>query len=203
VAIAAALVALRPVSFTLQFLVGAGLPVLCLAALGLARFRPAVTLAVAIPFAATAFIATRDALALDPSQFVPASRMQAVLALRDGCKELERVLAPPETGLLPLGLTRCWPYVSHRAAPGFSERAAVVAHFFEGADAAWRAAFLERACVSYVLAPPGLDLALDRLPGVSFEAVGSRVPAGDTLWRRVAPPACVPGQASARQGTTR
>jgi hypothetical protein len=190
-AVVAGLIVLRPVSFTMQFLVGSGLPLLCLLALGLGRVRPAVTLAVALPLAATSFIATRDTLSGDPHFFVPASRMAAVRSLGEECRDGERVVSSPDVGVLAGGLTRCWPYVSHRAAPGFSERAAVVDHFFDRADPAWRATFLERACVSYVMGPEGQPLGLDRLPsGVRFEEAARGTARGETLWRRVPPPAC-------------
>jgi hypothetical protein len=147
------LLTVRPVPFFLQFLVGIGLPFLALAALGLARFRPWVTLATAAAMASTAFFAMRIVLSDQPLWFVPAERMQAALALRPACKRGDLLFSPPDIGLFAIGLSACKAYVSERFDP--EDRDQEMRLFYSSADPAWRASLLDRHCVSHVILPDG------------------------------------------------
>ena len=146
-----ALVVARPVSFFAQFLVGIGLPLLALGALGLARFRAWVTLAAAGAMASTAFVAMRIVLSDQPLWFVPAERMGAAVALRASCKRGDLVLSPPDIGLFAIGLSACKAYVSDRYNP--QEREEEVRKFYAGGEPAWRAALLDLHCVTHVVLP--------------------------------------------------
>lgn len=146
-----ALVVLRPVPFFLQFLVGIGLPLLALAALGLARFRPWVTVAVAAIMGTTAAVAMKIVLSDQPLWFVPAERMGAALALRDTCRRGDLVVAPPDIGLFAIGLSACEAYVSEEHNP--PDRGREVEAFYSSADPASRTALLDRHCVSHVVLP--------------------------------------------------
>jgi hypothetical protein len=153
-AVAGALIlALRPLSFSLQFLAGIGLPLLGLGALGLARFPPAVTLAVAAVFSGSAVLSLRMVLADNPYWFVPSERMEIARALRPQCRPGDRLLSPPDIGLYASGLTACGAYVAHPATAGFEERAAEVRDFYSREDPGARAALLDRHCLSHVVLP--------------------------------------------------
>jgi hypothetical protein len=145
------LLTVRPVPFFLQFLVGIGLPFLALAALGLARFRAWATLAAAAAMASTAFVAMRIVLSDQPLWFVPAERMGAALALRSTCKRGDVVLSPPDIGLFAVGLSPCKAYVSDRYDP--PERDEEIRRFYSDVEPAWRAALLDRHCVTHVVLP--------------------------------------------------
>jgi len=55
------------------------------------------------------------------------------------------------------GLTPCWPFLSHAAAPDYEARARDVARFYDPRSApAERAALLDRTVPTYVVWPPGL-----------------------------------------------
>ncbi len=156
-ACATAVVLLRPVSFSLQFLVGAGLPLLVLAGLGVGRRSPR-GLALAVPLLATnacvaAWLCTLPRLGTHP----PAERFRIALALRPICRPGELVLAPRDVGLYVGGLTPCWPYVSHAAAPGFDDRQSAVDEFYSPlTPAGARATLLDRICPAYVVLPQPL-----------------------------------------------
>ena len=146
-----ALFTVRPVPFYVQFLVGIGLPFLALAALALARLRAWVTLATAGAMASTAFVAMQIVLSDQPLWFVPAERMRAALALRSSCHRGDLVLSPPDIGLFAIGLSACKAYVSDRYNP--PERDLEVRKFYAGGEPAWRAALLDRHCVTHVILP--------------------------------------------------
>jgi hypothetical protein len=146
-----ALLTLRPVAFFLQFLVGIGLPLLALGALGLARYRPWVTLATATVMSTTTVIAMRIVLSDQPLWFVPAERMGVALALRETCRRGDLLLAPPDIGLFAIGLSACEAYVSEEHNPPDRERE--VGFFYAGADPDWRRALLDRHCMSHVVLP--------------------------------------------------
>lgn len=145
------LLTVRPVPFFIQFLVGIGLPFLALAALGLARFRAWLTLAVAAAMASTAFFALRIVLSDQPLWFVPAERMGAALALRSSCRRGDLLLSPPDIGLFAIGLSACKAYVSDRYHT--EERDQEVRTFYAGAEPAWRAGLLDRRCMTHVVLP--------------------------------------------------
>ena len=145
------LLVVRPVPFFLQFLVGIGLPLLALAALGLARFRPWVTLAAAAAMSTTAVVAMKIVLSDQPLWFVRAERMDAALALRATCRRGDLLLAPPDIGMFAIGLSACKSYVSEEHNPPDRERE--VGFFYAGADPGWRRALLDRHCMSHVVLP--------------------------------------------------
>jgi hypothetical protein len=151
----ALILAFRPLSFSLQFLAGIGLPLLALCALGLSRLPPAATLAVAAAFSVNAIVTVRLALAENPYWFVPSARMDIARALRPHCRPGDRLLSPPDIGLYAGGLTACGAYVAHPAAAGYDERDAEVKDFYAKGDPAARAALLDRHCLSHVVLPGG------------------------------------------------
>jgi hypothetical protein len=146
-----ALIVLKPVSFFLQFLVGIGVPLLGLGALGLARWRPMATLLTAAAMSTTAVCAMRIVLGDQALWFVPSERMGAALALRDACRRGDLLLAPPDIGLFAIGLSACKAYVSEESNP--EDRDLEVRQFYVGADPTWRSQLLDRHCVSHVVMP--------------------------------------------------
>jgi hypothetical protein len=119
---AAFVIALRPVAFSLQFLVGIGFPLLALGALGLRRFRPAVTLLAAAIFAVT--FATALRFMLTPRSFWLTGRetMAVIETLRTRCGKGDILLAPADVGLFAYGLTACRSFLSHRISPNHDRR---------------------------------------------------------------------------------
>jgi hypothetical protein len=153
--LAAAILLVRPVGFALQFLVGVGVPLLGLGALGLCRFPPRATVLAALAFSSTALVALGLVLADNPRWYVPPEPLQAVAALGATCQAGELAFTPPDMGLYLGGLTACTPYLSHAAAPGHEARWETVRWFYDGASAAERAALLDRLCVAQVALPGG------------------------------------------------
>jgi hypothetical protein len=155
--LALAVVVARPVPFSLQLLVGVGLPLLALAAIGLARL-PRGALEAFVPLmASTAAVVTWLCATPGPNSHAPAGRWRVAAALRGTCRPGEVVLAPPDVGLYLGGLTACWPYVSHAAAPGHDARAAAVRRFYGESSPAERAALLEETGAALVVLPSGLS----------------------------------------------
>jgi hypothetical protein len=152
-ALGLAAVLLRPVSFSLQFGVGLGVPLLVLGAAGLAHLAPRWTALAALCLSTSAVVATRIVLADDPNWFVPRERLAAGLALRGQCRPGDRVLAPPDIGLYVHGLTACDALISHPAAPDYEERLAQARVFFAEASAAARAEWLDGQGITHVLLP--------------------------------------------------
>jgi hypothetical protein len=146
---------LRPLSFSLQFLAGIGLPLLALGALGLARYPPAVTLAAAALLSVNALVSLRMVLRENTYWFVPAPRMEIARALRPHCRPGDRLLSPPDVGLYAGGLTACGAYVAHPAADDFARKEAEVKDFYARDDPAARAALLDRHCLGHVVLPGG------------------------------------------------
>jgi hypothetical protein len=187
IACALAVVLLRPVGFSLQFLVGVGFPLLALGAIGLARFRPAVTLVTALAFATTLLIAVRFLLGPGPYWFMPRERMLVVERLREHCRSGDRVFAPEDIGLFAFGTTRCQAFVSHAIAPGYPERRAKLEAFGSMSSEA-RAALLEDASITLLVLPGDEGpRPLSWLPhGTAFRRVATAGagPAGFSLYRR-------------------
>jgi hypothetical protein len=166
----ALVIVIRPVHFSLQFLVGLGTAFLALAALGLARFRPAVTLIAVVLMSTTAFCAMRLVTSANPRWFAPAARIQAALALRESCRPGDLLLSPPDIGLYAGGLTACKAFVSHPIAPNFVAREAAMRRFYQHtSDPGARAAFLDRYCITHVVLPGSLG-------AVPAEALGKGTP---------------------------
>jgi hypothetical protein len=145
----------RPVLFSLQFLVGLGLPLLALGALSLVRLRPAATAGAALAFGVTALLAVGLLLLPNTYYFVPAERLEAARLLRSACRKGDVALTPADIGQYVVGLTACRAFVSHEIAPEHAERAALVTAFYTqaalGADE--RAALLDSLGVAHVLLP--------------------------------------------------
>jgi hypothetical protein len=152
-ALALLLVLLRPVPVSLQFIVGAGLPLLVLGAAGLSRFAPRWTALAALCLSTSTVVATRIVLAEDPNWFVPRERLAVALALRGPCRPGDRVLAPPDIGLYVHGLTACHAFVAHQAAPDYSERLAETRTFYAEASPAARADLVDQQQLTYVVLP--------------------------------------------------
>ena len=147
-------VLLRPVSFSLQLGVGIGVPLLVLGAVGLARL-PRGALEAAVPLmASTAAVVTWLCANPGPSRYAPAERWRVATALRAVCLPGETVLAPPDVGLYVGGLTPCWAFVSHAAAPDHDARAEAVRRFYTQSTPEERASLLEGDCVAHVVLPP-------------------------------------------------
>jgi hypothetical protein len=143
---------LQPFSYSLQFLVDWGLPLLALAALGLARYRPAVTLAAAGLFSTTGIIALNILLG-DHYWFVPAWKLEAMPVIAGRCRPDAVALVPEDLGLLVDAYTPCKAYVAHPVMRDYARRVAEAERFYAPADPAWRRELLDRECVSLVLLP--------------------------------------------------
>ena len=152
-ALALVTIVAQPVSFSLQFIVGSGLPLLLLTCLGMSRARPLVLATLAVLSCSTAIVALRIVLRPDPHWHVPAERRQAALALRPHCRSGDLVFSPADIGLYAIGLTSCKAYLSHGWAPGHDERLAVVRSFYGEAPPAERAALLDRLHVDHLVLP--------------------------------------------------
>lgn len=153
VAFALLVILLRPVHFAAQHLVGLGLPLLLLGALGLSRWRPAVTWLAAALLSFTSVVALKIVWGADSAWFVPRERMQAALAIRDSCTERGLVLAPPDVGLYAMGLTSCRAVIAHPVSPGFSERLREARGFYGPWPPGQRRAWLDQLCVTHVVLP--------------------------------------------------
>jgi hypothetical protein len=145
-------IAVRPLPYSLQFLVGIGFPLLTLGALGLARLRPGATLLVAAVFATTLVVALRYLLSPAPLWFMPLPNVELVHALRERCRAQDIVFAPPEIGLLAYGLTPCQAFVSHPIAPDYQQRLEELARFAR-APAPERLALLRASGITVLVLP--------------------------------------------------
>ncbi len=185
-------VLLRPASFASQFLVGIGFPLLALAAVGLGRLRRGI-LELTIPLAAsTAAVVVRLAVLATPATHPPVERWRAAVALRAVCRPGELVLAPADIGLYVGALTPCWPFVSHPAAPGYSERVRMVQAFYDPlAPPEERARLLASLCPAHLILPSGLPPGWLG-PAASYEPrLQVSAPRGGlTVWSRAAAAPC-------------
>jgi hypothetical protein len=174
IAVAALFVLLRPLSFSLQFGVGMGAPLLLLAARALARFRPAVTMLAALLLGSSALVAYRIVWRPEPAWFPLAERRAAAVALREPCRAGGLVLAPADIGLFTIALTSCRAYLSHPASPGFALRQRETSAFYGQADPAARSAWLERRCITHLVLPgdAGEDAAAWVGAGAGFRRSG-------------------------------
>jgi hypothetical protein len=147
------IVAARPVPFYLQFIVGVGLPILALAAAGLASRALAWSWVAAGAFCSTAVVALMLVGRANPRWHVPRERMDAALVLRPSCAPGDLALTPPDVGLYTAGLTACRVYVGHAAASGFAQRDEEARAFYGAAAPAWRTALLDRVGVTRLVLP--------------------------------------------------
>ncbi len=155
--IALLVVTVRPVSYSLQFIVGVGLPLLALAAIGLARVARH-ALAIAVPLMATSAVVVVWLCTLPgPRTHPPLQSWLVAQVLRQECHPGDLVLAPAQIGSYVGGLTPCWPFVSHPAAPDYDARLRDVARFYDPSSTpAERAALLATIGPAYVVLPPAL-----------------------------------------------
>lgn len=153
VTVAVAVVVVRPGHFALQFLVGAGLPMLILGAVGLSRLAPSRTALAAVALSTTAVVATRVALAEDPNWFVPRLRVAAAVALRDLCRPGDVVFAPPDIGQYAIGLSACHAVLSHPVQPDHGARLDEARAFYGEASPSSRTAILDRRGVTHLVLP--------------------------------------------------
>jgi hypothetical protein len=93
--------------------------------------------------------------------------------LRETCRPGEIALAPEDIGLYIGGLSPCWPWVSHAAAPDHDARAEAVRRFYGDATPPERARLLDGAGVALVVLPSrlppgwlGAETPYRRLPSV-------------------------------------
>jgi hypothetical protein len=152
-AVAAVFIAARPGAFSLQFLVGAGVPLLVLGSAGLARFGPGVTALLALAMCSSGVVATRVALTDDLNWYVPRERMAAALALRGLCGPGDLVLGPPDVGLYAVGLSRCHALLAHPAASDYAARLAEARGFYGAWGPRERSAWLDRRGVTHLVLP--------------------------------------------------
>jgi hypothetical protein len=145
------LTTLRPVGYYFQMLVGIGLPLLALAAIGLARIGPRALLLAAAGMSTTTLVALHVFLRDEPRWFVPAERMAVARALRGTCRPGDVVLCPADIGLFSLAFSSCTAYVSERLRP--PERDEETRRFYGPADPAWRSGVLARNRITHVVLP--------------------------------------------------
>ncbi len=145
-------VVVRPVSFSLQFLSGVGVPLLTLGAIGLGHMRRGLLEGAVPVFAATALVLTWLQSSPNTYRNVPVDRFGIAAALRSQCRPGELVLAPPDIGLYVGGLSACWPFVSHTASPEHTSRDEATRRFYASSPED-RARFLEEACIDHVVMP--------------------------------------------------
>jgi hypothetical protein len=192
------IIAIRPGQFLAQHLTGLAAPLLILAALGLARFRPAVTWLAVVALSFTSVVAVRIVLRGEPAWFVPAERFQAGLFLRDHCRRGDVFLGPPDVGLYALGLSSCRTLLSHSWSPGFTARLEKAREFYGGVDAGVRTRWLDEMCVTHLALPgsPGPVPAAWLGPTTTF-ARRAELPGasgGLSIYVRQAPEACPAGR---------
>jgi len=196
--VAAAVVASGRGDFSLQLVVGAGVPLLVLGAAGLAALPPPSTALVALLLSTSSVVATRIMLAEDPNWFVPSERVATGVALREVCRPGDRVLAPPDIGLYAIGLSACHAFVSHPAAPDYGQRLQETRAFYGGMAPAARAELLDRHGVTHFVVPgeAGARPVAWLGPGTPFREAArvGRPPDEITIYRRLPGPGPASGE---------
>lgn len=142
----------RPVDFSLQFLVGIGLPLLTLGAFGLALRPPHFTTLAALAFSTSLVAALAFVSRPSPLWLVPKTDMALVDALRPTCRPGDVVFAPPSIGILVYGLTQCRSFLSHRVEPAYEKRLDEL-RAFGAQDPRQRAALLDAYRITHLLLP--------------------------------------------------
>lgn len=192
-AIGAGLAVFHPLAITLQFLVGVGIPLVGLAALGAARWRPWVTMAAAAPFATTAVVAMRIVMTDNGRWLVPAERVETARALGASCRDGDVALTPPDIGLYALAHAACRPFLAHIAAHDFNARDALARRFYADGPPEWRTALLDARCITHLVLPgdPGDPPAAWLGPGTEFRRAARIAGASAiSVYSRPRPPAC-------------
>ena len=144
---------LRPVHFSLQFLVGIGAPLLILASVGLARLRPVARWGALLVLGTTPLVTLATVLRPLPHWFTAEERLAAAYALRPLCAPGEMALVPPDIGLFAGGLSACKPWVSHPSHPDYAARVVATSAFYADQPAAERAALLDSGHIRHVVLP--------------------------------------------------
>jgi hypothetical protein len=150
---ALALGALPLFPFSAQFLVGIGVPLLALAAVGLSRTRGGWLEASMALLAGSSILIVGLVWGTSPAWHVPADRWRVAAVLRPLCRRGDVVLAPPDVGLYVGGLTACWPWVSHAAAPTYEARDRAARRFYADPSREARSRFLAETGVRFVVFP--------------------------------------------------
>jgi hypothetical protein len=141
------------VRFSTQFLVGLGLPLLALAALGLARWPRAWTGAATLLLAGTAASAVSARRADNPAWFEEEVVLEASRAFQKACRPNDLAMAPVRVGFYVGGLSPCRAYSSHGVEPDHARRQSEALAFYGQAAPSWRAALLDAHCVAHVMLP--------------------------------------------------
>ena len=151
-AFALLVIVVRPVGFSLQFLVGLGVPLLALGAVALGRFKPNILWLATFAFSLTFGVALN--FMLTPRSFWLTRRdtMAVVETLRLTCRKGDILFAPPEVGLFAHGLTACRALVSHPISPDYDERLHDLERFAR-AQPADRRALLDGQHVRHLVLP--------------------------------------------------
>jgi hypothetical protein len=154
IGLAALILIVRPVSFSLQFMVGLGLPLLTLGALGLLRLRRAAAVAVVAALSASALTTWSYMLLLkDVEWYAPSAEYAAAQAPAGHCGPDGILLAPPEISLYSLAFSACRVFVAHPASPDYPARAQLVHDFYFTWPAQSRARFLDRTGITLLFLP--------------------------------------------------
>jgi hypothetical protein len=153
IVLAIAVIATRPVHFSLQILAGCGFPMLALGAFGLSRrTRPLIALGIALAFASSLVCAVLYVLRPNALWLTARENFEVTAALRPLCRPGDVVFAPPEVGILAYGLTSCRAFVSHPVAPDYGDRLAELGRFGAGPPAE-RLRILDAAHVRLLVLP--------------------------------------------------
>jgi hypothetical protein len=157
-----------PVHFALQFLVGVGVPILILAALGLARISARALTAGALGLSSTAVLALAMTLGPDAHWYAPTDAFAIARALAPACRQGDVAVTAGAAGLYVGGLSPCRAFTSHANEPDHVRRVEA-SRWFYGSDPspAERALFLDRLCARFVLLPSRVAAEgfLGRAPG--------------------------------------
>jgi hypothetical protein len=197
-ALAALLASFVPHSpaFLQQCVVGMGLPLLVLAALGLAPYPRGWTLAATALLGSTAFFTLRAASSPSPEWYEPQEVLEPAHAFRHLCRPGDIVVAPEPMGLYAAGLSACDSYVGHDMEPHHISRRQRLNGIYTAAAAADRARLLDETCASFIVFPGSVaTIPVAWLgPATPFRLVGT-VEIGENrvgLYGRPRPARCVP-----------
>lgn len=192
----AAVIAVRPVHFSLQFLVGVGAPLLILGSLALGAARPGWFAATTAAFSASALAAFALCVGSNPRWFIPSPMWDTVVGLEKTCQPEEVLVAPAPIGLYATGLSACRAVVSHGIAPDHLAREAAVLAFYSEPNPTARARFLDRVCASRLVLPGdagptpvgwlGAETPFRRSAALGADSGGTVL----TLYSRPRPPGC-------------
>lgn len=153
IVLSVAVIATKPVHFSLQILAGCGFPMLALGAVGLSRrTRPLMALVITVGFSTSLVCAVLYVLRPNALWLTARENFEITAALRPHCRPGDVVFAPPEVGILAYGLTSCRAFVSHPIAPDYADRLAELGRFAAGSPAD-RLRILDAARVSLLVLP--------------------------------------------------